>query len=85
LTFKGTRLFVNAEVGRDGWVKAAVLTHDSGAVAGFSLAEALALAKGTTEGRMTWQARDALEPPGDGHIRFVFELKNAKLYSFWVE
>jgi len=85
MTFVGKKLFVNADVEKDGWVKAAVLTRDSNSIESYGLADSVALTKDTTKGRMSWKSIKELVPPGDGHVRLVFQLKNAKLYSFWIE
>lgn len=84
LTFEGRSLFINAEIAQGGWVKAAVLSRDSKPLGGCSLDEAVPLTRGTTEGRMTWKAGAQLESSGDDHRRIIFQLKNAKLYSFWI-
>lgn len=85
LTFKDKSLFVNADVADDGWVKAAVLSIDSEPVQSYTLDDSIALAKDTTKGKMNWKSKKEIIQPGDGHIRLVFQLKNAKLYSFWIE
>jgi hypothetical protein len=85
LTFQGTRLFVNAEVAEGGWVKAAVLTRDGGPVTARGLDDAVALRNGAVQTRMAWKETGELEPPGDEHLRILFQLKNAKLYSFWID
>jgi hypothetical protein len=85
LTFAGKSLFVNVEVAERGWIKAAVLSRDSEPVAGYAMDDAVALTKGTTRGRMAWKTKPNLDPPGDDHVRIVFQLENAKLYSFWIE
>lgn len=85
LTFAGRTLFVNAEVGEDGWIRAAVLSSKSLPVERFGLDDAIPLDKGTTAGRMTWRGSDRLPAPDSDHLRLVFELNNAKLYSFWIE
>jgi hypothetical protein len=85
LTFAGKSLFVNVEVAEGGWIKAAVLSRDSKPVAGYTTDDAVALTKGTTRGRMAWKTKVNLDPPGDDHVRIVFQLENAKLYSFWIE
>ena len=85
MTFKGKKIFVNAEVEEGGWVKAAVLTRESEPVASYTLENSIALTKDTTKGRMIWDSKEELASPGDDHLRLVFELKNAKLYSFWIE
>jgi len=85
MTFEGKKLFVNADVGKDGWVKAAVLTSESQPVASYAMDESIALTEDTTKGKMAWKSKNELTPPGDEHLRLVFQLKNAKLYSFWIE
>ncbi len=85
LTFGGSRLFVNADVQKDGWVKASVLTRDSKPLTSYSLDDSVALTEDTTKGSMVWKSRARLVPPGDEHIRLLFQLKNARLYSFWIE
>lgn len=85
LTFKGRSLFLNADVRDTGWVKCAVLSQDSEPVEGYALDEAVPLTNDTTRGAMGWRTRKELVPPGDEHVRLVFQLKDAKLYSFWIE
>jgi len=85
LTFTGKSLFVNADVSGEGWIKAAVLTRDSKPIAGYGLNDVVPLAKGTIQGRITWKSKELLNPPGDDHLRILFKLKRAKLYSFWIE
>ena len=85
LTFSGKNLFVNVEVGAGGWIKAAVLSRDSQPVAEYALADAVPLVDDTTRGRMAWHALDTLPASAADHLRFLFELRNAKLYSFWIE
>jgi len=85
MTFEGKKLFINADIAKDGWVKAAVLTRDSQPVASYTLDDSIALTENTTKGKMLWKSKEQLVPPGDGHLRLVFQLKNAKLYSFWIE
>lgn len=85
LTFTGRTLFVNADISNDGWVKAAVLSPEGQPVAQLSLEDAIPLTTGTVKGEMAWRSAGRLSPPGDGHVRIAFELKNAKMYSFWVE
>ena len=85
LTFGGQSLFLNVDVVDGGWIKAAVLSHDSQPVGGYSLDESIPLTKNTTRGRMAWKSKEQLAPPGDDHLRIQFQLKKAKLYSFWIE
>jgi len=34
---------------------------------------------------MTWKAKERLDSPGEDHLRLLFELKNARLFSFWID
>ncbi len=85
LQFQGTQLFVNADVVSDGWVKAALLTRDGEPLAEYTLDEAVLLENDTTAGAMAWETTAEFDPTGAEHVRVQFELKNAKLYSFWIE
>ena len=85
MTFKGKKMFVNADVAEGGWVKAAVLTRESEPIASYTLDNSIALTKDIIKGRMIWDSKKELAPSGDDHLRLVFQLKKAKLYSFWIE
>jgi hypothetical protein len=85
LTFEGRSLYINADVAEGGWVKAAVLTSDSKSITGYTLDKAIPLTKDTTKGGIVWKSEKKLMPPGDEHVRLLFQLKDAKLYSFWIE
>jgi hypothetical protein len=85
LTFEGKSLFVNADIADGGWVKAAVLSRDSKPLADYGLGDAIPLTKGTTKGQLTWASKKQVTAPGEDHRRLVLQLKNAKLYSFWIE
>jgi hypothetical protein len=85
LQFQGKTLFVNADVGEGGWIKAAVLSRDSQPIPGYTIDETVSLTKNTTKGPMGWKSKPKLITPGNGHQRIQFHLKNAKLYSFWIE
>jgi hypothetical protein len=85
LTFEGESLFVNAEVGEGGYVKAALQRVWGDAVEPYTLAKCRPVSGDALEGRITWEGRDAIERPPATSLRLVFELKNARLYSFWIE
>jgi hypothetical protein len=85
MTFKGRSLFINAEVADSGWVKAAVLRRDSKPIVGYTLEEAMPLTKDSIKGAMAWKGEKQLLQPGYEHVRLLFQLKDAKLYSFWIE
>ncbi|MBN1344201.1 MAG: hypothetical protein JXQ73_16060 [Phycisphaerae bacterium] len=85
LNAPGKSLFVNAEVADGGWLKAAVLTPDHKPLPSSSVDDAVAVTTGTTATRVTWRNAKELSVPDAGHVRLVFQLKRAKLYSFWIE
>ena len=86
LTFTGRALYVNAEVAEGGWVKVGALSPDGERLEAYALTDAQPIIRGTLRARITWANADTLPALGpDDHARLVFELRNAKLYSFWVE
>ncbi len=85
LTFDGKRLLVNAEVDEGGYVKAELRTVWGEVVEPYSLANCQPVTDDVFEGRITWAAADTLQRPAKTSLRLAFELKNAKLYSFWIE
>ena len=85
LQFTGNSLYVNAAVEEGGWIKAALMSRDSEPIAGYSLEEAHTISDDSTASRMTWKTNEVLVSPENDHHRIQFELKNAKLYAFWIE
>ena len=87
LTFQGKSLFVNVEVADGGYIKSAVLSRTSEPLAGYGLEDSVPLTYDTTQGAMRWQNAKNLKPSSTlrDHYRLKFEIKNAKLYSFWIE
>ena len=85
LAFSGKKLFVNAEVDKDGWVKAAVLNDKSNPIKQYTFNEAVPMQKNTTKGHLLWKEQKYIDVPQGEHIRLQFQLKQAKLYAFWIE
>jgi len=85
LSFAGKRLFVNADVRESGSIKASLLTRKRQPIAGYSAADAMAIAEGGTKVPVRWKKGVELEAPSEKNVRLRFELKNAQLYSFWIE
>jgi len=87
LTFAGKTLYVNADVADGGYVKVAVLSRKSEPIVGFGLEDAVAVTGDRTKLQVTWKDRSQLKPSSSvtDHYRLKFEIKNAKLYSFWIE
>ena len=89
LAYDGRKLFVNAEVSEGGSIRVALRDMDGKGIEGYDLGACAPLRQDTLRGAMTWRQSDDL--PGDSgggiekHYRLLFELKQAKLYSFWIE
>ena len=85
LTFAGKSLFVNADVGRDGYVKVEVRSAQGDGVEGHAMAGCQRVTGNVFAGRIKWDGGDTIVRPPKTSWRLAFELKNAKLYSFWIE
>ena len=103
LTFRnGGSLFINADIGEDGYVTAEVRKafpentkrvympqnqrKDVGSVvAPYALGNCTPVTGNVFDAKVTWGDKDTLECPNKNSLRLVFELKNARLYSFWVD
>ena len=85
LSFKGKKLFVNADIDGNGWVKATVRSEDGAPLADYKFSECVPATEDTTRARITWREAQHLPAVKDSHVRLEFQLQNAKLYAFWVE
>ena len=85
LTFAGSKLFVNAKIAEGGYVKAELRSRPGEAVRSYTLGECQPAAGDATKTRITWAGRNTIEHVPAQSLRLAFELKNAKLYSFWIE
>ena len=85
LTFDGRSLYANVEIAEGGSLRAAVLSEVRQPVPAYSPDRCIALKAGTTRGRITWRDASELAIQAGDHVRLLFELQNAKLYSFWIE
>jgi len=85
LTFPGRSLFVNADVGKGGYLKAALLSESSEPFDTHTIDKSLPVSSDTLRGKLAWKGAATIPSTGEGHVRLKFEMKNAKLYSFWIE
>ena len=85
LTFEGRNLYVNADIGPNGYVKAELQDLAYRPVPSHTLGEAQSVVGDVMKARVTWLGTENLENLSGQSLRLVFELKNAKLYSFWIE
>jgi hypothetical protein len=85
LSFTGSKLFVNAEVGDGGYIRVTMLSRGQQPIDGYSTDDAMPITEGSVRIPVRWKAATQLKlQPGD-HMRIHFELKRASLYSFWIE
>lgn len=85
LTFDGGTLFVNADIAADGYLKAEWQDASGKPLPGCQMDECKPLQGDVMSGRVRWQDVDQIQRSTDQPVRLAFELKNAKLYSFWIE
>ena len=86
LVFEGEgKLFVNADVGANGYVRASVVAEDGSAIEGFCEDDCRAVCTDLTRSRVGWGGNATLATLKDRYVRLAFHLENAKLYSFWIE
>ena len=81
----GKSLFVNAEVASGGYVKAELRDHAGNPVSGYTFDRCTPVTGDSVRGQVVWSGgKTKASFPSEGR-RLAFELKDAKLYSFWVE
>ena len=85
LTFAGKKLFLNAEIGRGGYIKAALRDTAGKDRTPYALERCKPITGDVLKAQVTWGGRTTLRNPSGKSLRLAFELKNAKLYSFWIE
>jgi len=85
LTFNGQSLHVNARVQRGGYLKAELQTIEGESVMDYQLAQCDPVTGDVMSACISWGQKKLLRRPVDESLRLVFALKNAKLYSFWIE
>ena len=85
IDFQGSRLHVNATVARGGELRVEVLAHDGKPIADYRAADCLPITADGIDLAVSWKAGAKLAGLDDSRVRFRFFLRNAKLFSFWVE
>ena len=85
VTFNGQSFHVNARVQRGGYLKAELPTLEGESVMDYQLAQCDPVTGDVMSARVSWGQKKFLRCPVDESLRLVFALKNAKLYSFWIE
>ena len=85
LTFDGKQLYVNANVSEKGYLKAEFQDMAGKPVTSYRLSDCTPVQGDVLSSSITWHDRDQVRLPAGQSYRLVFELKNARLYSFWID
>ena len=85
MTFEGRRLYVNADLHPGGYLRVGLQDSSGESVPGCTLAECLPVNDDVDGARIHWRKSQEIPQTTNSPQRLVFELKNARLYSFWIE
>jgi len=86
LRFEGSRLHINAEVADGGHVRVGFISREGNKpIKGLSAGDCRPITAGGTDLPVSWPVGDDISHLADRHVRLEFQLRNAKLYSFWIE
>jgi len=85
LTFEPGALHVNAEIADGGYLKAELRDAAGTVFKPYSLTDCKPVTGDVMKATVKWAGASELKRPQDQSLRLVFQLKNAKLYSFWIE
>lgn len=83
VTFNGKYLFVNADC-KDGELKVEITNEKNHTISPFTFSRCEAVSANSTLQKISWKGVDDLSVLNGKPVRFRFQLKNGKLYSFWV-
>jgi len=85
LTFGGKTLLLNADIAPGGHVRVALQDVSGKIVAPYTLGGCKPVTGDVLEARVSWAGRRIIRNTAGKSLRLVFELKKAKLYSFWLK
>ena len=85
LTFTGGKLYLNAQIAPGGYIKVGLQSESGKAVKPYLPAMCQPVTGDVMAAPVAWRGAETIKPPAGMHPRLVFEMKNAKLYSFWIE
>jgi len=85
LTFEGGKLCVNAEIAAGGYLKVELRDASGKAVKPYTLAGCKPVTGDVLNAPVVWTGRRTIQNPSGKSLRLAFEMKKAKLYSFWIE
>ena len=85
LNFQGKTLHINAAIATGGELSVAVVSRDGEIVNGYAASECHRLQGDSIDIVVSWPQRPNLKGMDNSALRLQFKLKNAKLFSFWIE
>ena len=84
LDFRGGQLHVNAAVADDGELRVGLLTRNGEPIPGYVATDCVPVVGDGIDLPISWMAQAKLVGLDQSQVRIRFQLKNAKLFSFWV-
>ena len=85
LTFKGKRLFLNADVAENGHIKVGLQKISGEPLGCYTLENCEPITGDHLAAKVKWNGKKQIKRDSAEPIRLIFELKNAGLYSFCVK
>jgi len=85
LRFDTGRLLVNGNMESGGYIKAEVVATDRRICAGYELRSCVPVTDDSIRASIEWKGKTAVRVSGGRDCRLRFVLKNAELYSFWID
>jgi hypothetical protein len=83
VTFKGKYMFVNVDA-PNGELRVEALNESGKVIAPFSMANCTPVQGDTTRQQVAWKGASDLSKLSGQKVKFRFELRQGRLYSFWV-
>ncbi len=87
LTVEGNKVYLNAAVGQGGEIRVGLLRYDGSRIAGYGLQDCQPVTGDSTRQQVSWKGSKDLSSARQAseHLRLSFQMKDAQLYSFWIE
>ena len=85
LDFKNGALHLNAQIAKGGEINVAVLTRDAQPIAPWTIESCSALHGDSIDMPVSWRDESKLTELNDSSVRLQFDLRSAKLFSFWID
>jgi hypothetical protein len=85
MAFAGRKLHVNAHVARGGELTVAVLDYRGAPEPGYRHEDCLPVKANGIDLPVSWRGKTDLAEMAGSDVRLQFRLRNAKLFSFWIE